>query len=921
MKAYLELICSALGACATLVLAAGCAGPQTPANSLVPSGLRGAAPAPARGSWIDSDAQTRDLLYVSDRKDGNVSIYSYPAAKLQGRLAGIRANGLCSNKNGDVFIPEGDTVTEYAHGGIRPTAVLRNPLGGDVQFCAVDPTTGSLAVSGGVSGVAIYASVEAGAKIYRARHGDSYQSVAYDGEGNLFVESASRNLVELPKDDTRLRDVTWNGMHSKHLGSIQWDGKYLAVESPGSASRPTTVYRYTVSEAEATLAGETALKGAQSSLQFLIHGENLVVPGPAGVTLYGYPEGGNPLKIVKDAGEPGFATVSRAVAPPIAVTTYHYDNLRTGWDDSESTLTYRSVKSSSFGLRNTVALDDEVDAQPLVVPNETTTRGATQGLHDVVYVATDSNSVYAIDASSGTVLFQQSLGTPVPTPLGCTNNGPNVGITGTPVIDLTANVMYVIAYTLEYNVPTYRIHELSLSNLSDVVPSVVVSAAHTLTNGALIAFNATYERQRPALLEANGNVYAGFGSFCDYDGSHSRGWLLGWQAGSLTPLPANQLNDMLFTSPYTFFLSSIWMSGYGPAADSSGNIYFVTGNSDYSGTTYNGVTNIPESVVKVSPNLTQLLSIFTPSNEAYLDEGDTDFGSGGVLLLPTLASSTPLAAAAGKYGTMYLLDQNSLGGYNQYSNNDLAEVEVGGCWCGESYFASRGHPRIVASGGNTVTVWKVQDSSSSAKLSLTATSPGLPDGQDPGFFTTVSSARKGRDAIIWALARPAYVPGPMSLFALTSEAHHGSSQLQTLYQGTAGYWEASNGNANLVPVVANGKVYVASYEQLDIFGLGGSAANASAARGGAMAFHGSSDAPNDVTGTLLTISGSYLTLRTRTGKLVRVDDSAAVRHERTGDLVRGEPFTARGKYDAADVLHAVTIVRAKPAEASWPPDR
>jgi len=196
--------------------------------------------------------------------------------------------------------------------------------------------------------------------------------------------------------------------------------------------------------------------------------------------------------------------------------------------------------------------------------------------------ATRSN---AIDASSGTVLFQQSLGTPVPTPLGCTNNGPNVGITGTPVIDLTANVMYVIAYTLEYNVPTYRIHELSLSNLSDGRTVGRRLCGDTLTNGALIAFNATYERQRPALLEANGNVYAGFGSFCDYDGSHSRGWLLGWQAGSLTPLPANQLNDMLFTSPYTFFLSSIWMSGYGPAADSSATSTSLPESSDYSGTT------------------------------------------------------------------------------------------------------------------------------------------------------------------------------------------------------------------------------------------------------------------------------------------------------------------------------------------------
>ncbi len=267
---------------------------------------------------------------------------------------------------------------------------------------------------------------------------------------------------------------------------------------------------------------------------------------------------------------------------------------------------YGNVNAGSFGLLHSLSLDDQVDTQPLLIPNVTTTRGGKSGsAHDVVYVATESNTIYAIDASSGTILFQTNLGAPVPAPLGCDNNGPNVGIDGTPVIDRAAGVMYVIAYTLEGSVPTYRIHELSLSDLSDVTPSVVVSASHTLTDGTTYNFNATYQRQRPGLLEANGNIYAGFGSFCDFSASQSRGWLLGWQAGSLIPLAANRLNDSLSQSPDSFFLTAIWMSGYGLAADPSGNIYFVTGNSDYSGNTYNGVTNVPESVVKVSADLTQ----------------------------------------------------------------------------------------------------------------------------------------------------------------------------------------------------------------------------------------------------------------------------------------------------------------------------
>lgn len=919
MKVCFGSIRCTLGACAVLVLAAGCAGSQTQTNSLVPSGFSRATTAPARGAWMASGAQTRDLLYVSDRKDGGVYVYSYPEAKSQGRLPNVRANGLCSNNNGDVFIPQGNEVLEYVHGGMRPIAVLRNPLGGAVQSCSVDTTTGNLAVSGGKSGIAIYANAKGGAKIYRA--GGGYGAVAYDDEGNLFIESTTRKLFELHKGGSRFTDVAWNGTRPPHLGSVQWDGEYLAIQSPGNRATPTTVFRYAVSGARATLIGETKLKGAGSPLQLWIHGGNIVVPSSAGLLFYSYPQGGSPLKSIEDAGQPQFATVSRASAAEVAVTTYHYDNMRTGWNDSESSLTYGNVNSSSFGLLKTVTLDDQVDSQPLVVPNETTTRGTTQGLHDVVYVATENDTVYAIDASSGTILFQQSLGTPVSTPLGCNNNGPNVGITSTPVIDPSTNVMYVIAYTQENGSPTYRIHELSLSNLTDVVPSVVVSASHGLNNGALYSFNATYERQRPALLEANGNVYAGFGSFCDYSATYSRGWLLGWQTGSLTPIPANRLNDSLATSPNMFFLSSIWMSGYGPAADSSGNVYFVTGNSDYSGTTYNGVTNIQESVVKVSPDLTQLLSIFTPSDVGSLDQGDEDFGSGGVLLLPLLSSSVPLAAAAGKDGTMYLLDQNSLGGYTKSGpNNDLDEVQIGGCWCGQSYFATKGlHQSIVASGGNNVMVWKVENSGS-VKLVLTGTSPGLPGAQDPGFFTSVSSARNGRNAIIWALARPQTAPGTMTLFAFTSGPQRGSS-LKTLYQATAGYWASPNADANLVPVVANGKVYVASYQQLEIFGLGGTAANATAARAHAVALRSTINAPSEVTGTLLTVRGSLLTLRTRTGKLVQVDDSDAARHERIGDLVAGKPFNARGKYDAAGVLHAVAIVRAKPSEASWPADR
>src|SRR5579871_406651 len=132
-----------------------------------------------------------------------------------------------------------------------------------------------------------------------------------------------------------------------------------------------------------------------------------------------------------------------------SVTTYHYDNLRTGWNSEEEQLMPAKVNSPRFGLLHTVTLDDQVDAQPLVVPDQRITSGSFQGEHDVVYVATEGNTIYAIDASSGQVLLNPKFGSPVPTPLGCGNNGPNVGINGTPVIDRASNTMYVVIYSLE----------------------------------------------------------------------------------------------------------------------------------------------------------------------------------------------------------------------------------------------------------------------------------------------------------------------------------------------------------------------------------------------------------------------------------------------------------------------------------------
>jgi len=503
------------------------------------------------------------------------------------------------------------------------------------------------------------------------------------------------------------------------------------------------------------------------------------------------------------------------------VTTYHNDTYRTGWNNHETTLTPANVGSGAFGLLHNVALDDQVDAQPLVVPGVMITAGASQGQHDVVYVATEGNTIYAIDVHSGAILLSPNFGKPVQYPLGCGNNGPNVGINSTPVIDPVSSTLYVVIYTQDSSGPAYRIHALDLGSLTDKVPAQVVSASHNLSNGTTFNFNATYQRQRPGLLLANGTVYAGFGSFCDFNANVSRGWLLGWSTGSLTPLPANRLNNLQPSSPDNFFLSSIWMSGYGPAADDSGNILFVTGNSDYSGTTYDGVTNIQESVVKVSSNLSTVLDLFTPSNQGSLDQADADFGSGGVLVLPDQPGSTPhLAVAVGKVGTMFLMNEDHLGGYSPTTNNVIATYSVGGCWCGQSYFVdpSDGLARVVTSGGKNVEIWKLQ---TSPKVLLKKVHSGWVGGeQDPGFFTSISSNGTA-SPIIWALSHPPNTSTKYPIYLYAFNAESTTASMPHIFRSSAGNWPNTGGNANLVPVVANGEVFVASYKQLQIFGLTG----------------------------------------------------------------------------------------------------
>jgi hypothetical protein len=387
--------------------------------------------------------------------------------------------------------------------------------------------------------------------------------------------------------------------------------------------------------------------------------------------------------------------------------------------------------------------------------------------------------------------------------------------------------------------------------------------------------------------------------------------VLGWQTATLTPIANNELTNKRAKSTNNYFLTPIWMSGYGLAANSAGSIYFVTGNSDYSGDSYNKVTNIAESAAEMSPDLSTLQSLFTPSNHASLDMADSDFGAGGLMLLPPQPGQHPdIAVAAGKDGNLYLLDADNLA-------KEWGMYQIGKCWCGASYFlGSDGHGRVVTSGGYHVEVWTVKGKRR-PKLVQQYQATGIPGGQAPGFFTSVSSnGIASGSAVIWAVGRPqSKNDANITLYAYNADTG------QLLFQAVAGQWPNLGGDSNTVPVVANGQVYVTSNEMLTIFGLG-------AKKGVSLPKVKVADmvvplAPgsHEIYGVLRSRKGVSIVATKRNGELLYVDATEAMRTYEFAVPHAGHAFVARGSYTKAGVLEAVTLLHAMDNKALWPVDR
>ena len=374
-----------------------------------------------------------------------------------------------------------------------------------------------------------------------------------------------------------------------------------------------------------------------------------------------------------------------AAAGQIAVTTYHNDNYRSGLNANETILTPSNVNEVQFGKRLVLPVEGYVYAQPLYVPGV----NINGVLHNVVYVATEHDQVDAFDANTGAQLWQKSfIGTfgnrqietvSTSSDLGCPSLGPEVGITGTPVIDPARQQIYVVAVTKEIvgSTITYyqRLHALDIrtgtENLSDPFLGAPIKARTPGTGAGSVDgylnFNPLLQIQRSALTLANGVIYVAWAGQCDIWPFH--GYLMGFNAGSARPI------GVFVTTPDGFD-GGIWASGSGPAVDAAGNMYVGTGNGLFDAIV--GGLDYGDSILRLSwaGVWPAVADYFTPWDQAMLDENDTDLASGGILLLADQpgAPYPHLLVQAGKEGTIDLVNRDNMGHFNPSGDTQIVQT-------------------------------------------------------------------------------------------------------------------------------------------------------------------------------------------------------------------------------------------------------
>ncbi len=495
------------------------------------------------------------------------------------------------------------------------------------------------------------------------------------------------------------------------------------------------------------------------------------------------------------------------------MTTYRYDVGRAGADLREAVLTPANVNSSSFGLLRVLPVDGKVDAQPLYVSHLSIAGSA----HDVVFAATENDSVYAFDAQTGAVLWHVSLlpsGESPSDDRGCDQITPEIGVTSTPVIDPSAGphgAIFAVAMSKDASSKYHqRLHALDLTTGAELFNGPVeVNPTYSSAAGGQKTFDPGQYAERAALLLENHTIYTSWTSHCDVQ--PYSGWIVGFNEDTLAQ------SSVLNVAADSNAGPSIWMSGAGPAADSAGNIYLLTANGAFETTLNAG--GFPQhgdygnSFLKLSTAGGALAvgDYFTMDNEPAESAADQDLGSGGVLLLPDLTDSSGvvrhLAVGAGKDGTLYVVDRDAMGKYNPSSNNiwqELDDIFPGGIYASPAYFNGTLYYGDV---GGTLKAFAI----TAAKLSSTPTSQTTTDFPYPGTAPSVS-ANGASSGIVWAVENSD--PAVLHAYDAANLAH----ELYDSSQAAGGRDQFGAGNKFITPVIADGMVFVGTPNSVAVFG-------------------------------------------------------------------------------------------------------
>lgn len=542
------------------------------------------------------------------------------------------------------------------------------------------------------------------------------------------------------------------------------------------------------------------------------------------------------------------------VAAPgqVAVWTQHNSNTRIGNNNSETVLTPANVNRNTFGKLFTYTLDDQTYSQPLYIPG---LKMAVDGqVHNVVFVTTVNNTVYAWDADSNTAnggkpLWVRNLTPPetrVPDAKFIRGLGScgfdykdfagNLGMVGTPVIDTSTSTLYVVAHVLEgryQDQAVQRLHALDITSGQDKFggPRII----ETKEKDAFRGFNPQTNNQRPALALVNGVVYIGWASYCDMEPYH--GWIIGYKASDLSQV------TVWSPTPFPGEKGGFWQSGQGVMADGANNLYLLTGN----GTADNGINNYGMSAVRLTPDASGALAVssfFTPCNYANLNGDDLDIGSAGVIPIP----GTELVAGGGKEGMFYLMQSDSLGGNGRVCPDDIIQ-EFQAVFPHPSTAEGHLHGSPVYYNTGTaeyVYLWGENDFlrgyqffrqspqspahfNSTAAAASTMQAPQIPppppphskerQGGMPGGFLSISS-NGTVNGIVWALTlygcNANHDVEPGILYAFDASNFTGSGPTRQLTDLWDSKQLASRDDVGYFakftyPTIANGKVYVAGW--------------------------------------------------------------------------------------------------------------